>query len=273
VSFNNPASLNNLTVAMGNQFETTVTSLSLDPSLRAVMLTGQGKSFSAGGDLKFLQDRASDNPISNAVTMRAFYRRFLPLRTLPVPVIAAVSGSAIGAGFAVALSCDMRLYAHDSKVGLTFTQLGLHPGMGSTHFLPSLIGHENVARLLLTGDVISVAEAVALGLGLCAAPPPSFCFLKRRISRARKIAAISSSAVKTLTRSLRMRSEPGLKAALQVTLAFRSLFGCRCCSFVVAIMAAAVVETECWIPVPYVTLSAQREADAQAQTYGMADYR
>ena len=156
---------------MGNQFETTVTSLSLDPSLRAVVLTGQGKSFSAGGDLKFLQDRASDNPISNAVTMRAFYRRFLPLRTLPVPVIAAVSGSAIGAGFAVALSCDMRLYAHDSKVGLTFTQLGLHPGMGSTHFLPSLIGHENVARLLLTGDVISGAEAVALGLGLCAAPP------------------------------------------------------------------------------------------------------
>ena len=60
MSFNNPASLNNLTVAMGNQFETTVTSLSLDPSLRAVMLTGQGKSFSAGGDLKFLQDRASD---------------------------------------------------------------------------------------------------------------------------------------------------------------------------------------------------------------------
>ena len=59
-----------------------------------------------------------------------------------------------------------------------------------------------------------------------------------------------------------MRSEPGLKAALQVTLAFRSVFGCRGCSFVVAIMAAAVVEKECWIPVPYVTLSAQREADA-----------
>ena len=256
---------------MGNQFETTVTSLSLDPSLRAVMLTGQGKSFSAGGDLKFLQDRASDNPISNAVTMRAFYRRFLSLRTLPVPVIAAVNGSAIGAGFAVALSCDMRLYAHDSKVGLTFTQLGLHPGMGSTHFLPSLIGHENVARLLLTGDVISGAEAVALGLGLCAAPPE--LLLPQALDLARKIAANSSSAVKTLTRSLRMRSEPGLKAALQVTLAFRSLFGCRCCSFVVAIMAAAVVEKECWIPVPYVTLSAQREADAQAQTYGMADYR
>ena len=153
-------------------------------------------------------------PINNAVTMSAFYKRFLSLRTLPVPVIAAINGSAIGAGFAVALACDLRLYADDAKVGLTFTQLGLHPGMGSTHFLPALVGHEKAARLLLTGDVISGPDAVALGLGLSTSP--SHLLLPHALDLARKVAANSSSAVKTLTRSLRMRSEVGLEAALQV---------------------------------------------------------
>jgi enoyl-CoA hydratase/carnithine racemase len=202
---------------MGQLFEATIASLSPMTSVRAVILTGQGKSFSAGGDLKFLQDRANDNPISNAVTMRSFYRRFLSLRSLPVPVIAAVNGSAIGAGFAVALACDMRIYAEDSKVGLTFTQLGLHPGMGSTHFLPALIGHEKAGRLLLTGDVVTGAEAVALGLGLESVPAPQL--LPRALDLARKIAANSSTAVQTLVRSLRMRSEVGLEAALQVIMA------------------------------------------------------
>jgi enoyl-CoA hydratase/carnithine racemase len=214
VAFNSPASLNNLTVTMGQQFEATIAALSLLPSLRAVVLTGQGKSFSAGGDLKFLQERAADSPINNAVTMRAFYRRFLSLRTLPVPVVAAVNGSAIGAGFAVALACDMRLYADDSKVGLTFTQLGLHPGMGSTHFLPALIGHEKAARMLLTGEVVSGPQAVALGLGLESVPAPQL--LPHALDLARRIAANSSAAVKTLARSMRMRSEIGLEAALQV---------------------------------------------------------
>lgn len=229
MSFNSPASLNNLTVTMGQQFEEAIAILSAKPNIRAVVLTGEGKSFSAGGDLKFLQDRSTDSPISNAVVMRAFYRRFLSLRTLQVPVVAAVNGSAIGAGFAVALACDMRVFADDSKVGLTFTQLGLHPGMGSTHFLPALVGHEKASRLLLTGEVITGPQAVALGLGLESVPPE--LLIPRALDLARKIAANSPAAVRTLTRSLRMRSEVGLEAALQ------------------------------------------READAQAQTYAMNDYR
>jgi enoyl-CoA hydratase/carnithine racemase len=100
-------------------------------------------------------------------------------------------------------------------VGLTFTQLGLHPGMGSTHFLPALIGHEKAARLLLTGEVIPGPDAVAAGLGLCSTAPE--LLMPRALELARKIAANSSAAVKTLTRSLRMRSEVGLEAALQVT--------------------------------------------------------
>jgi enoyl-CoA hydratase/carnithine racemase len=79
-------------------------------------------------------------------------------------VIAAINGPAIGAGLCFALGTDVRIAATDAKLGLTFAALGLHPGMGATHFLPSLVGHQIAARLLLTAEKISGAEALTLGL-------------------------------------------------------------------------------------------------------------
>ena len=72
--------------------------------------------------------------------MRNFYQRFLCVRDLPFPVIAAINGHAIGAGLCFALACDIRIAAPQAKLGLTFVGLGLHPGMGATHFLPKLVG-------------------------------------------------------------------------------------------------------------------------------------
>ena len=86
--------------------------------------------------------------------MRRFYARMLRVRDLPVPTIAALNGPAIGAGLAVALACDMRVAYSGAKLGITFVGLGLHPGMGSTFFLHTLLGPQVAARLALTGDVI-----------------------------------------------------------------------------------------------------------------------
>jgi enoyl-CoA hydratase/carnithine racemase len=145
--------------------------------------------------------------------MREFYSRFLSLRSVPVPVIAAINGPAIGAGFAVSLACDFRIVASEAKVGLTFATLGLHPGMGSTHFLPNLIGHEKAAKLLLTGEIISGAEAAHLGIALKAEPADNV--LPSAMELARRIAAASPVAVRGTTRSLRMRQDVNLDQALQ----------------------------------------------------------
>ena len=172
-----------------------------------------GKAFSAGGDLQFLLARANDTPIVNSQVMRDFYKRFLSLRTLPVPVVAAVNGPAIGAGFAVSLACDMRVIAADAKVGLTFATLGLHPGMGSTHYLPSLVGIEKAARLLLTGAIIEGTEAGQLGI--CSSVVLKDQVVPQALKLAREIASASPVAVRSTTVSLRMKQDVGLEQALQ----------------------------------------------------------
>eukprot|EP00041_Stephanoeca_diplocostata_P013573 m.238329 g.238329 ORF g.238329 m.238329 type:complete len:182 (+) comp19388_c0_seq6:560-1105(+) len=116
------------------------------------------------GDMKFLKDRTESDALSNAETMRAFYERFLCVRSLDVPTIAAINGHAIGAGLCVACACDIRVCATTAKMGWTFVGLGLHPGMAATHFTPQIIGHQQAARWLLTGDTFTGDEAVAMGL-------------------------------------------------------------------------------------------------------------
>lgn len=157
--------------------------------------------------------RSKDTPLSNSMVMRDFYARFLGLRALPVPVIAAINGPAIGAGFALSLACDVRIVASDAKVGLTFATLGLHPGMGSTHFLPYLIGHERAAKLLLTGCVISGTEAASLGIASESVAKEEV--MSAALKLARQIASASPAAVRATTRSLRMKAEVGLEHALQ----------------------------------------------------------
>lgn len=212
LSLNRPDRLNALTVGMGAAFEAAVSSLAQEADLRAVVVTGEGRAFSAGGDLDFLQARADGAAQDNAEEMRAFYRRYLSVRGLPVPVLAAVNGAAIGAGMCLALACDLRVCARDAKLGLTFVGLGLHPGMGATHILPTLAGHQVASRLLLTGDVIDGAEA--LRLGLVAESVETADVVPRTLDLARRMAAAGPVAVRSTVRSLRLLADEGLERAL-----------------------------------------------------------
>jgi len=164
---------------------------------------------SAGGDLEFLRDRTKDTGTNNANVMRAFYRRFLSLRSLPVPVISAINGPAIGAGFCVALATDIRVTSPTTKLGLTFVGLGLHPGMAGTHFLPRLVGHQTASRLLLTGDVILGKEAAELGLVTLADDP-----LEHALEMATRIVRQNKDAVNMCTRSLRNQQDFDLERSL-----------------------------------------------------------
>ena len=209
VTLSNEAKLNPMTVLMGEAFEETMKDLATDDTLKACVLTGAGTAFSAGGDLQFLRDRTNDTPYNNTKIMRAFYRRFLSLRNLPIPVISALNGPAIGAGFCVALATDIRVTHPKCKLGLTFVGLGLHPGMAATHYLPRLVGHQTAARLLLTGDVISGQEASDLGLALLADDP-----LEHALSLAGRIAKQSPDAVQMCVRSLRNAQDDQIERSL-----------------------------------------------------------
>jgi enoyl-CoA hydratase len=95
---------------------------------------------------------------------RDFYKRFLAVRALPVPTIAAMNGHAIGAGLCIALACDMRIAVADAKMGMTFTRLGIHPGMGGTYFLPRLVGTARACELVFSGRIFDATEAERWGL-------------------------------------------------------------------------------------------------------------
>ena len=210
-----PEKLNPMTVEMGDAMAEAVSELrSLGPSdLRAVVVTGAGRAFSAGGDTRFLSDRMSESPTTNAQDMLGFYRRFLSIRTLPVPVIACINGPAIGAGLCFALATDVR-YTHDAaSLGLTFVGLGLHPGMGGTHTLAAVAGAQAANRMLLSGDVITGSEAQQLGLVVKSLPDADAAF-DASLGFARRVASQSPLAVRATLATLRAQTNEGLDRAL-----------------------------------------------------------
>jgi enoyl-CoA hydratase/carnithine racemase len=172
VVFDDPERRNAMTEAMGRALAESVARLSADVAVRAVVLTGAGAAFSAGGDIAMLEEKSRAGRAQpgepararNRAFMRDFYSLFLAVRELPCPSIAAVNGAAIGAGLAVALACDLRVAAREARMSLNFVKLGIHPGMGSSWTLPRLVGPAHAADLLLTGRALDGAEAERIGL-------------------------------------------------------------------------------------------------------------
>ena len=217
ITLNAPSKLNALTEAMGDELGAAFSALN-PREVSAVVLTGAGGAFSAGGDLDFLRARARAAPAANVATMVAFYKRFLlPLRNCPLPIVCAVNGAAVGAGACLASAADARVVAADARVGWTFTSgVAIHPGMGATHYLPQLVGPAAAAALLLGGQLVTGARAVALGWGeeAPAAGGAAAC-VDRAVAIAALWAAAAPVAVRATTATLRAAADVGLDAALQ----------------------------------------------------------
>ncbi|EGD79516.1 hypothetical protein PTSG_10087 [Salpingoeca rosetta] len=214
ITLNDPKRLNALTEAMGDELVQVVEQLQTNTDVRAVVLTGAGNAFSAGGDLNFLQARI-DTPSKHANnrTMRNFYARFLCIRKLNVPVIAAVNGAAVGAGLCLATACDLRVAHTCAKMGYTFAKLGLHPGMAATHFASQVMGPQMAAQMLLTGELIDGSVAMQRGLVVDVANTPDGA-VRKATALARDIAQSSPVAVQECVKSLRVRQDAGLEDAL-----------------------------------------------------------
>ena len=213
ITLNNPGKMNALTEEMGEALGGRLAEVRGEGSVRAAVITGAGKAFSAGGDLDWLMARHRDTPENNLVVMQEFYKKFLVMREMEVPVIAAINGPAIGAGLCLALGgADIRVASEGAKLGVTFTRLGLHPGMAATHFLPQLVGPQVAAELLLTGRLVDSTEAIRLGLVARVA--------EDAMTAARDVAAMICKAgpvsVRTLTKTLRDRQNCGLEETFRV---------------------------------------------------------
>jgi enoyl-CoA hydratase len=218
--FNDPDRLNAMTRDMGETFRDRVGVLAQDESLRAVVLTGEGRAFSAGGDLDMLQQQA-DRGAANPGTawrgirdeMSTFYRLFLSIRDIRCPTIAAVNGHAIGAGFCVALGCDFRYTAAEAKLGLNFTRIGVHPGMGATWSLPRIVGPALAAELLFTSRMIDGEEAGRIGLANRVLPKSAV--LETAQATAFEIAQNAPLAVRAVKQALRRTENATIEDQLQ----------------------------------------------------------
>ena len=217
LTLNRPEARNAMTPAMGEEVRRAVAEVRADASARVLVVTGAGKAFSGGGDLGML---ARDAGVSQGAgdgmggPPRDFYRRYLSVQALPIPTIAAINGHAIGAGFCFALACDVRIAAADAKLGMTFTKLGIHPGMGATYFLPRMIGSARACELLFTGRIIDAAEAERLGIVSRVVARDAFPAAARQL--ADEIAAAAPIAVRMVKRALYRGLEHSLDDALDL---------------------------------------------------------
>lgn len=164
LTLSDPATRNAMSEEMALQFEDSVKKLRDNKLVRAVVLRGEGVSFSGGGHLDMLFNKTKISPEENKKLMMLFYRQFLSIVDLAVPTIAAINGHAVGAGLCLSLACDIRIACSEAKLGLNFVRIGLHPGMGATYFLEKIIGPAKATELLYCGRIITALEGEKIGL-------------------------------------------------------------------------------------------------------------
>lgn len=164
LTLDNPDQRNAMSSDMTSSWAAALDAVRGDPTCRAVVVTGEGRAFCSGGDTSWIASEPDAGVDQLRSRMLPFYRAWLGIRSLEVPTLAALNGAAIGAGLCLALACDLRYAAAGAKLGVPFTQLGMHPGMAATHLLPDVVGPAAARDLLLTGRIVEADEALRLGL-------------------------------------------------------------------------------------------------------------
>lgn len=152
VVFNNPERLNAFDLQMTNEAYDLYSALQ-HHGPRVVVFRGEGRAFSAGGDLELLLELTTTPSDTSKKTMRRLYDAFLNLARLDCPTIAMLNGPAVGAGFCFALACDMRYIAGNTKVGLNFVKIGLSPGMAAEYFGLRTMPRGKLTEMITTGKI------------------------------------------------------------------------------------------------------------------------
>jgi enoyl-CoA hydratase len=200
LTLNRPAVLNALNADLLTRLEETLDAFTGDPQLRAVIITGSGeRAFAAGADIAELA--ALSGAVAGERKARTGQRITQLVEALPVPVIAAVNGFALGGGCELAMACDFRIASENAKFGQPEVNLGLPPGYGGTQRTTRLLGPGMALFMCLTGEVIDAAEALRIGLVQRVVPIAELLPTARRIAEG--IAAKAPLAVTATKRAIR----------------------------------------------------------------------
>ncbi len=195
ITLNRPASLNALTTEVGQEFQQAVAELQ-ERCARALVLTGAGRAFCAGGDLREMQKIAEREGKVEAFfdePLRMLNECILLIRQVPLPFIAAVNGAASGGGCNLALACDLVVAGESAKFNQAFIKIGLVPDCGGTFILPRLVGWKRAAELMMTGEVVTAARA--LEMGMINAVVPDDELLPRALAMAERLAGAPTVAI------------------------------------------------------------------------------
>jgi enoyl-CoA hydratase len=191
VTVNRPDKLNALNAATVAEIRSAFETLRKDHGVRGIILTGSGeKAFIAGADIGELSQMT---PLSGIEISRAGQDTLRTIETMPVPVIAAVNGFALGGGLEIALACHIRIASENAKLGLPEVKLGIIPGYGGTFRLPRVVGRGRALELMLTGEMVNAQEAYRIGLVNHVVPQAQL--LETAQTMAKKIAANGPVAV------------------------------------------------------------------------------
>jgi 2-(1,2-epoxy-1,2-dihydrophenyl)acetyl-CoA isomerase len=211
---NNAARLNALSPTLTLELLTALEELRDDSSARAIVLTGEGRGFSAGADLSALQEpyMRGERP-KLSLFLQEGYNRLIPLLAeTPKPVVAAINGVVAGAGNSIALACDFRVASDAASFTMAFVKIGLVPDAGSTYLLPRTVGMAKALELALLSDRIDAATA--LDIGLVNRVVPADAVLSEAVELAKKLAELPTTAIGLTKRLLNEASRLTLPQAM-----------------------------------------------------------
>ncbi|MDF8334598.1 crotonase/enoyl-CoA hydratase family protein [Novosphingobium cyanobacteriorum] len=227
LTFNRPDSLNAL-ASHEDCFSIVdaLTALERDTSVSAIVITGSGRAFSAGGNLKAMKQRVGIGRLATPDDTRSNYRRGVhkvarALYDCEVPLIAAVNGHAIGLGLDLAALCDMRIAADTARFAASFIKVGIVPGDGGAWALSRAVGYAKAAELFFTGESFGPEEAVAMGL--VSRVVPAGTLIDEAVALGEKIAANPARALRMTKRLLREAQNQRLSDVLELSAAFQAI--------------------------------------------------
>ena len=215
LTLNRPERLNALGDSLREDLHDAVVKSAADPNVRVLVITGAGRGFCSGGDVKAMSERDQAGRGSSLKDKIEPSRdaTILAMRDCPKPIIAAVNGPAAGAGFNLALACDMRIASTAAKFTQAFVRRGLHPDWGGTYFLPRIVGTAKACELIFTGETLDAAEALRLGIVNAVAAPEEL--MAKAYALAAKIASGPPIAIRLAKRAIYHNQDCDLRAGLE----------------------------------------------------------
>lgn len=223
ITLNRPGSLNALDEGLSLALQKALGEAGGDQSIRCVVITGAGRAFCSGADLRGLQEASEDMPSIGDVLRERYHPIVLTIVEMEKPVIASVNGIAAGAGASLALTCDFRVAGDQAAFFQAFIRVGLVPDSGANYLLPHLVGYTKAVELAMLGDMVSAEEAHRIGLVTTVVPAAELEAQTRAL--AERLASGPTRALALTKKALRFGATNDLAATLEYEADLQSQIG------------------------------------------------